>query len=102
VDQADSTARSTGTAPDGLIDKWYHALDQRQLTIGKRPWPALVSGIHAHGANLWIQISHADNPEESLVLRVSRDTSIDAAIATAQAWSAFQPDPRAIDLTKTP
>jgi hypothetical protein len=29
---------------------------------------------------VWIQISHAEDPDESLVLHVSRDTPVDAAL----------------------
>jgi len=103
VDQADSTARAASPAADDVIDKWYRALDRQELRLGTQAWPALVSGIHVQGRDLWIQISHAENPEQSLVLHVSRDTNIDAALAAAALVCAgILPGPRTIDLTTLP
>ena len=69
-----------------LIDKWYQALDGRRINVGPRCWRALVSGIHVHGNNLWIQIAHADNSNESLVLCVPREIGIDSVIAAESPW----------------
>ena len=83
-----------------LIDRWYRALDYRRITVGTQYWLALVSGIHVHGNNLWIQISRADNSDESLVLHVSRETSIDSAIAAVRAWAPLDPECRVIHVTQ--
>ncbi len=82
-----------------LIDRWYRALDYRRITVGTRCWLVLVTGIHVHGNNLWIQISHADNPDESLVLHVKRETSIDSAIAAVCAWAPLDREHRVIHVT---
>ncbi len=70
-----------------LIDRWYQALDRRQINVGPRCWRALVSGIHVHGNNVWIQIAQADNPNESLVLCVPRETSIESATTAEPPWA---------------
>ncbi len=75
-----------------LIDRWYQALDRRQINVGPRCWRALVSGIHVHGNNLWIQIAHADNPNESLVLCVPRETSIESATSAESLWVPLDPE----------
>jgi len=72
-----------------LINKWYLAFDGRQITVGTRCWPAVVDGVHVQGPDVWIQISHAEHPDESLVLHVARDTSVDAAVEATRARGAL-------------
>ncbi len=83
-----------------LIDTWYRALDHRRITVGLRCWRALVSGIHVHGHNLWIQISHADNSNESLVLCVPRETSIESATTAESPWAPLDLERYGIHVTK--
>ncbi len=83
-----------------LIDRWYLALDRRRINVGPRCWRALVSGIYVHGNNLWIQISHADNSNESLVLCVPRETSIDSATTAEPPWAPLDLERHGIHVTK--
>ncbi len=83
-----------------LIDRWYRALDYRRITVGTRCWLVLVTGIHVHGNNLWIQISHADNSDESLVLCVPRETSIESATTAESPWAPLDLERHGIHVTK--
>ncbi len=83
-----------------LIDRWYRALDHRRITVGARRWRALVTGIHVHGNNLWIQISHADNSNESLVLCVPRETSIGSATTAESPWAPLDLERHGIHVTR--
>ena len=83
-----------------LIDRWYRALDHRRITVGARCWRAFVTGIHVHGNNLWIQISHADNSNESLVLCVPRETSIGSATTAESPWVPLDLERHGIHVTR--
>ena len=95
ADQASVEAQTM----ESLVERWYRALDQRQITIGSKCWLALLRGIHVHDGDLWIQISHAEAPEQSVVLHVSPHTSIDSALAAARTWSLRGPDPSTVHVT---
>lgn len=83
-----------------LVNAWYQALDHRPLMVGTQRWPALVTGIHVDGGDLWIQIARADHPDENLVVHVAPGTSVDRVTAAVRALSAQGPIPRAVHVTQ--
>lgn len=67
---------------------WFKSLDKRRIGPPGQSRVALVTGIHADAAGLWIQIMAARDPTRSVVLHVSQDTTVhDAVAALTEAWS---------------
>jgi hypothetical protein len=62
-------------------ETWFNALDQRRVGTAARHWDILVTGVHASGADCWIQLASAEDETRQLVLHVSRQTTVDAAVA---------------------
>ena len=62
-------------------DAWFAALDGRLLVIGPNTCIVRVMGIHAEGANLWIQLECSDQPERSVVLQVSATHTTEDVLA---------------------
>ena len=62
--------------PATAADAWFRALDGRIVQIGATTCMTQVLGIHGEGADLWIQMACAENPQLSLVLRVGPATRI--------------------------
>ena len=71
---------------------WFRALDQRPLVVGAQRWLALVMGIHAHGRDLWIQLAHASDLDQSLVLHVPPGVTLEHATAAAAAAGPCGPE----------
>ena len=97
--EVDLAPREVAATAD-LIDTWYQALDRRPLMVGTQRWLALVTGIHVHGGDVWIQIARADDPDENLVIRVSPGTSVDRVAAAVRAWSPSGSNPWAVHVTQ--
>ena len=70
-----------GSGPDrwGEVDRWFAAIDHLQIGTGASSWIAQVVGIYVDGPDLWVQVSPTHAPVNTLVLRVSEDSPIDAA-----------------------
>ena len=92
------TSRSKPRARSSM-EWWFEALDHRRVGLGGRSRVALVTGIHADGADLWIQVTALGEPFRSIVLHVSRRTTVyDAVAALREAWSDGPPDKSVIHL----
>ena len=63
-----------------MTDKWFKALDHRRVGSGKRAWDVIVTGIHASGADCWIQLESAADQTRQLILRVSSQTTVEDAV----------------------
>jgi hypothetical protein len=58
-------------------DELFFRLDGRLMPEGGRGWLLLVCGIHADGANRWIQATVSGLPGLVITLRVGSDDSSD-------------------------
>ena len=88
------------TAVGSASQCWFKALDQRRISVHSKNWVVHVTGIHADGSDLWIQIVPAGHPTGSIVLHVSLHTTIDETVAALEAaWSEKPPDRSVIHLT---
>jgi hypothetical protein len=97
MEAADSESPAPQTTRS--LDWWFRALDQCRIKVGAQHWPALVTGIHMDGGDLWIQIAHADDPEQGLVLHLSQAAALDWVSAGTRAWTAQDPHPRVVSVT---
>jgi hypothetical protein len=71
-----------------VVERWFHALHQREIDTDTDEWVAQVAGIHVDGQEIWIQIAAGEGPgEEMLLLHVSAWTTVDQAIAALKAAS---------------
>lgn len=59
---------------------WFDVLDQRCFTVGHERLTAQVAGIHVVGSDTWIQIEFAENQQRSVLLQLSPDTGVGAAV----------------------
>jgi hypothetical protein len=63
------------------LDQLAAALDRQQIGEGADSWVAEVLGVHTDGSDFWVQIAPADNPDDSVVLRLSAWATPQHAIA---------------------
>jgi hypothetical protein len=61
------------------VGRWFAAIDHLQIGTGASSWIAQVVGIYVDGPDLWVQVSPTHAPVNTLVLRVSEASPIDAA-----------------------
>jgi hypothetical protein len=73
--------------PPSLADRWFHTLDLRRISVGKRQWTARVTGIHLDGEEAWIQIAAGRQQDRSLVLHLSSWTTVDEAMTAMKTRS---------------
>ena len=59
---------------------WFDVLDQRRFTVGHKRWTAQVAGIHVVGSDTWIQLEFAEDEQRSLLLQLTPDTGVGAAV----------------------
>ena len=59
---------------------WFDVLDQRRFTVGHKRWTAQVAGIHVVGSDTWIQLEFAEDDQRSLLLQLTPDTGVGAAV----------------------
>ena len=79
---ANSTAiAEPATTPS---DWWFRALDRRRITVGAAQWRTVVTGIHADGDGLWIQVSREDDLRDTLVFHVAPGATLSHALAGAR------------------
>ncbi len=72
---------SIATADGGTdVDRWFAAIDQRQIGTGPLSWVAQVVGIYPDGHDLWVQVSATHAPESTVLLRVSEDSTVESAV----------------------
>jgi hypothetical protein len=82
-----------------LADRWFEALDQRQIGIGAESWVAQVLGIHIDEANtIWIQLTSVDNPYSAIILHVSASTTLDRVIGALADRVVSDARPEIIDI----
>jgi hypothetical protein len=63
-----------------VADEWFQALDRRRVVTGRQQWDILVTGVHPSGSDCWIQMAAADDARKRLLLKVSRETTVEAAL----------------------
>ena len=61
-------------------DRLFAGIDHRRVEAGTRSWVAVVLGIHANDADVWIQVATQENPSNSVVLRLSRWATVEHAL----------------------
>jgi hypothetical protein len=59
---------------------WFDVLDQRRFTVGHERLTAQVAGIHVVGTDTWIQIDFAEDQQRSLLLQLTPETGVGAAV----------------------
>lgn len=59
---------------------WFDVLDQRRFTVGHERLTAQVAGIHVVGADTWIQLEFAEDQQRSLLLQLTPETGVGAAV----------------------
>jgi hypothetical protein len=87
---------STGVSS---ADRWFAALDQRQIGTGASSWVAQVLGVHDGGDELWVQLSPIDNVDATIILRLTPETSLEGVlVALSQRHPSPDRRPEIIDL----
>ena len=79
------TQRPPAKVRKSNTDKWFAALDQRRVGTAKNAWDIVVTGVHASGPDCWIQVASADDDRKQVVLHVSPQTTVEAALAALTA-----------------
>jgi hypothetical protein len=63
-----------------MAETWFHALDQRRVVTPRDEWDILVTGVHTVGRDCWIQMSAAQDERKQVLLQVSEQTTVEAAL----------------------
>jgi hypothetical protein len=63
-----------------FADRWFTALDQRQIGSGASGWVAQVLGVHTERDGLWVQLAPAGDLSATVVLHVSQATHLDEVV----------------------
>jgi hypothetical protein len=80
VEAASVNTNPYPSTPDRFADAWFQALDQRRVVTARDQWDILVTGVHEFGSECWIQMAAANDEQKQLLLKVSRDTTVEAAL----------------------
>jgi hypothetical protein len=70
-----ATASVSGSALSE-VDRLFVTLDGVRVSSGLGEWSSRIQGIHADGPYVWVQLSHDDQDDQSVVLRLPRRTTI--------------------------
>jgi len=96
---ANIPAPATRRPENSRIEQLIAALDQQRIGDGAENWVAQVFGVHTDGRDFFVQIAPADNPDESVVLRLSAWATPQHAIAALTAMCPQRgPFPHVIDV----
>lgn len=87
ADPPHATAPTNGAHE--VCDRWFRELDRRTLEVGSRRKTVVVLGAHPDGPDVWLQLSTAEEPATSLLLRVTPVTSVEGAINRLK-WMLFR------------
>jgi hypothetical protein len=79
------STRQWRIAASDTADHWFEALDSRCIDGRGEHWFVRVLGIHADGADLWIQVAAAGHPDECLVLHITPSVTLDDVLRTLRA-----------------
>jgi hypothetical protein len=73
-----SQAAPVGVSGSALseVDRLFVTLDGVRVSSGLGEWSSRIQGIHADGPYVWVQLSHDDQDDQSVVLRLPRRTTI--------------------------
>lgn len=63
-----------------ICDRWFRELDGRALEVGLQRQTVIVVGAHPDGPDVWLQLSTVEEPQTSLLLRITPVTSVEGAV----------------------
>jgi hypothetical protein len=81
-----------------FADRWFTALDQRQIGNGAGAWIAQVLGVHEEGDALWVQVAPTDDASATIVLHVSPMTHLGDVVKALERRRSDEGHPVVIDL----
>jgi hypothetical protein len=65
-----------------FADRWFAALDQRQIGSGDGGWTAQVVAVHHEPDGLWLQVAPVNDLAATILVHVSVSTSLDEVLET--------------------
>ena len=81
-------------------DHWFETLDSQVVGTGPDRWTTMLFGVHELPGGTWLQLAAADDPVQSVILRLSSESTAVLALAALSAWSALPREerPRVIEV----
>jgi len=67
-----------------FADRWFSALDQRQIGTGDGRWTAQVVAVHHEADGLWVQVAPVSDLSATILIHVSATTSLDEVLDTLE------------------
>ena len=67
-----------------FADRWFAALDQRQIGTGDGRWTAHVVAVHHEADGLWVQVAPVSDLSATILIHVSATTSLDEVLDTLE------------------
>ena len=67
------------------IDQLFALLDGVSVSAGSGEWSSRIQGIYADGPYVWVQLSIDGHGAQSVILRLSRPTTVDEIIRALEA-----------------
>jgi hypothetical protein len=71
-----------------FADRWFAALDQRQIGSGDERWTAQVVAVHHEADGLWVQVAPVSDLSATILIHVSAATSLDEVLDTLEKQTA--------------
>ena len=71
-----------------FADRWFSALDQRQIGTGDGRWTAQVVAVHHEVDGLWVQVAPVYDLSATILIHVSAATSLDEVLDTLEKQTA--------------
>jgi hypothetical protein len=97
---AATIARRHGESVDASsADRWFVALDQRQIGSGASSWVAQVMGVHQDRDDVWVQVAPSDDADATIIVHLTPETPLaDVLAALARRNPSLDRRPEIIDL----
>ena len=88
-------------ATPATADAWFAALDQRLIEAWGGGWITEITGVHTDGADWWIQLAGADQPEAALVLHLTGRATVGQALEALRHYSREEfTEPQIVHVTR--
>jgi hypothetical protein len=84
----------------GAARWWFESLDGQPFDGDSGPWVVQVMGIHEVRPHLWIQLESSEPVPRRIVLHVTLETPLDAALAAIAASRPVATGSQVIDVSR--
>jgi hypothetical protein len=93
---SESQAPSADALALSEIDQLFATLDGMSVSNGRGEWSSRIQGIYADGPYVWVQLSLDGQGAQSVIMRLSRPTTIADIIRALEAVPVDEDSPTVV------